>query len=81
MKSIGINSIISLHKEVQRNTLSKINFKKGGENMFSSDMISAELRMEEFKTVAYNNSILADKKSNDKVKRSFLNKLISALSL
>jgi len=49
--------------------------------MFSSDMISAEVRMQEFKKIAYNNSILADKKSNDKVKRPFLNKLISALSL
>lgn len=81
MKITGVVSIIEVHKEVQRNTLSKINFKKGEKNMFSSDMISAELRMQEFKTVAYNNSILADKKSNAKVKRPFLNKLISALSL
>lgn len=49
--------------------------------MFSSDRISAELRLQEYKKIAYNNSILTDKKSNDKVKRPFLNKLISALSL
>lgn len=49
--------------------------------MFSSDMITAELRLQEFKTVAYNNSVLMDKKNAPKVKRPFLNKLISALSL
>lgn len=49
--------------------------------MIISDKLTAEVRMQEFKEVAYNNSILTSKKNNDKVKRPFLNKLISALSL
>ncbi|CAD2081561.1 hypothetical protein GCM10007275_20740 [Jeotgalicoccus coquinae] len=49
--------------------------------MIISDKLTAEVRMQEYKEVAYNNSILADKKRNEKIKRPFLNKLISALSL
>ena len=48
--------------------------------MIISDKLTAEVRMQEYKEVAYNNSILAEKK-NEKIKRPFLNKLISALSL
>ncbi|CEA03628.1 hypothetical protein BN1048_02154 [Jeotgalicoccus saudimassiliensis] len=46
--------------------------------MFVSDKLTAEVRMQEYKEVAYNNSILTDKK--EKIKRPFLNKLISALT-
>ncbi|MCK1976215.1 hypothetical protein LNK15_04005 [Jeotgalicoccus huakuii] len=49
--------------------------------MIISDKITAEVRMKEFKEMAYNNAILKDNKSDKEVKRPFLNKLISALSL
>lgn len=49
--------------------------------MIISDKLTAEVRMQEYKEVAYNNSILNERKENTKVKRPFLNKLISALSL
>lgn len=49
--------------------------------MIISHKLTAEVRMEEYKQVAYNNSILTEKKSSENVKRPFLNKLISALSL
>lgn len=49
--------------------------------MIISDKLTAEVLMQEYKEVAYNNSILSEKKNVGKVKRPFLNKLISALSL
>ena len=48
--------------------------------MLISDKFTAEVRMQEFKEVAYNNSILKDNKTDKEVKRPFLNKLISALT-
>lgn len=49
--------------------------------MIISDKLTAEVRMQEYKEVAYNNSILTEKKTNSKAKRPFLKQLISALSL
>ena len=49
--------------------------------MIISDKLTAEVRMQEYKEIAYNNSILTEKKTNGKTKHPFLNKLISALSL
>lgn len=80
MKSLGAYSIIKIHKRGTEK-YSNIKFQKGGPKMIISDKLTAEVRMQEYKEVAYNNSILAEKKSNEKIKRPFLNKLISALSL
>ena len=49
--------------------------------MIISDKLTAEVRMQEYKEVAYNNSILTEKKNDEKIKRPFLKQLISALSL
>lgn len=81
MKSLGIYSIIKIHK---RGTEKYSNIKISNEEekiMIISHKLTAEVRMEEYKQVAYNNSILTEKKSSENVKRPFLNKLISALSL
>lgn len=81
MKSLGIYSIIKIHK---RGTEKYSNIKISNEEekiMIISHKLTAEVRMEEYKQVAYNNSILTEKKSSKNVKRPFLNKLISALSL
>lgn len=80
MKSLGVYSIIKIHKRGTEK-YSNIKFQKGGLKMIISDKLTAEVRMQEYKEVAYNNSILTEKKSNEKTKRPFLNKLISALSL
>lgn len=48
--------------------------------VITTDRFSAEVRLQEYKEVAYNNSILAINKSEKKHKRPFLNKLISALT-
>ena len=81
MKSLGIYSIIKIHK---RGTEKYSNIKISNEEekiMIISHKLTAEVRMEEYKQVAYNYSILTEKKSSKNVKRPFLNKLISALSL
>ena len=80
MKPLGIYSIIKIHKRGTEK-YSNIKFQKGGRKMIISDKLTAEVRMQEYKEVAYNNSILNERKENTKVKRPFLNKLISALSL
>ena len=80
MKTLDIYSIIKIHKRGTEK-YSNIKISQGGTKMIISDKLTAEVRMQEYKEVAYNNSILADKKRNEKIKRPFLNKLISALSL
>lgn len=58
----------------------KFIMKRRKQIVITTDRFSAEVRLQEYKEVAYNNSILAINKSEKKHKRPFLNKLISALT-
>lgn len=48
--------------------------------MFSTDRISADRRVEEYKNIAMNNAQLTDKK-NPAIKKSFMSRLISIVNI
>ncbi len=54
-----------------------MNYKIGGDKMFSTDRISADLRMEEYKRIAESYSHISQNKKDVKLKRSFFGRIFN----
>jgi len=54
-----------------------MNYKIGGNKMFSTDRISADLRMEEYKKIAESYSHISQSKKDVKAKKSFFGRIFN----